>query len=274
VTAINPPCLTVATCQFAVGADIRLNGAVIRRQMRVAARRGAEIVHFSEAALSGYAGSQFESLDGYPWRVLADETARIRDLAAELRLWTILGSTHPRRRDKPFNSLYLIAPTGRVVKRYHKCFLMPRDRLHYSPGRRLVTHSLNGIKFGLLICFDSRFPEIWREHLKRRCRLVFFSAYLASPKRNRLMEHVAPATLTTRASESFFHVAASNTCGERPWCSSRILRPDGSVARQAPPGRPAVLIHTVDLANDTTLYNPIGPLALRAARGMRTSAFS
>jgi len=250
---------------------VRRNGAAIRRQMRAAARRGAQIVHFSEAALSGYAGAQFAAFDGYPWATLADQTARIRDLAAELRLWTLLGSTHPRRRGKPLNCLYLIDPAGRIAKRYDKCFLMPRDRLYYSPGSRLVTHTLGGIRFGLLICFDFRFPEIWREYLKRGCRLIFLSSYLASPRRNRLMEQVAPATLTTRASESFFHIAANNTCGEPQWCNSRILRPDGSVARQAPWNRPAVVVHTIDLAADASLYNPIGPLALEAARGARHS---
>jgi len=259
--------LRVATCQFPVSADIRANGAAIRRQMRAAARRGAEIAHFSEAALSGYAGSQFASFRRYAWNVLADETRRIRGLAAELGLWTLLGSTHRQARGKPLNCLYLIAPTGRVVKRYDKCFLMPRDREHYAPGHRLVTHSINSVKFGLLICFDFRFPEIWREHLKRRCRLIFLSSYLASPKRNRLMESVAPATMATRASENFFWLVSNNTSGEKPWCGSRVLRPDGSVACAAPPGCPAVLIHTIDLAEEAKLYNPVGRRALRVARG-------
>jgi predicted amidohydrolase len=228
-------------------------------------------VHFSEAALSGYAGAQFDGFDGYPWDVLAEETARVRDLAAELRIWTILGSTHRQRRGKPFNCLYLIDPTGRILKRYDKSFLMPGDRRHYAPGRRLVTHTLGGIKFGLLICFDFRFPELWREYLKRRCRLIFFSSYLASRKRNRLMEQVAPATLATRASENFFYIVANNTSAGRPWCNSRIHLPNGAIARQAPWNRPAVLTYTIDLADDARLYNPIGSLALRAARGARHS---
>jgi len=267
----TPARLTVAACQFPVGPDVRRNGAAIRRQMRAAARRGAEVVQFPEAALSGYAGAQFDTFDGYPWGTLADETARIRGLAAELGVWVVLGSAHPRRSGKPFNSLYLIDPAGRIAKRYDKCVLMPRDRLHYSPGRRLVTHTLGGIKCGFLICFDFRFPELWRDYLARGCRLIFVSSYLASPRRRRLMETVAPALLTARAAESFLHVAASNTCGERPWCSARVLRPDGSVARRAPEGRAAVVVHTVDLADDSTLYNPIGPLALAAARGARHS---
>jgi len=239
--------------------------------MRAAARRGAEIAHFSECALSGYAGAQFDSLDGYPWDVLADETGRVRDLSAELGLWTILGSTHPQPRGKPTNCLYLIDPTGRIAKRYDKCFLMPGDREHYAAGERVVTHTLGGIKFGLTICFDFRFPELWREYLKRRCRLVFFSSYLASPRRHRLMEQVAPATLTARASENFIHVVANNTSGPHQWVNSRIHLPNGAVARQGPWNRPAVLTHTIDLAGDAKLYNPIASLALRAARGARHS---
>ena len=259
--------LTVAACQFALSADIHRNGEAIRRQMRTAARGGAAVALFPETALSGYAGAQWETLDALPWDTLADETRRVRDLAAELRLWTVLGSTHRQRRGKPTNCLHLIDPAGRVVKRYDKRFLMPGDRAHYAPGRRVVTHTIHGIKVGLAICFDFRFPEWWRELLTRRCRVVLFAAYLASPRRNRLMEQVAPATLTTRASENFLHVVASNACTGRQWCNSRVHLPTGAVAAQAPWHRPHVLVHTLDLAADAALYNPIGPLALRAARG-------
>ena len=264
----QPGRLTVATCQFPVGADIWRNAAFIRRQMRAARRRGAEIVHFPETALSGYAGANFTTFASYPWEVLAEETAGLRSLAAELRLWTILGSTHPQPSGKPTNCLYLISPAGRILKRYDKRFLTPPDRQFYEPGRRFVTHTLGGIRFGLLICFDFRFPEVWREYLTRGCRLIFLSSYQSKPKRNRLMEQVAPATLSTRAAESFFYVVANNTSGGQPWHNTRVVLPQGDVARQAPRNRPAVVTYTVDLANDCRFYNPIGPLALRAARGI------
>ena len=85
------------------------------------------------------------------------------------------------------------------------------------------------------------------------------------------MEQVAPATLTTRASENCVHVVANNTSGPHQWVNSRIHLPNGAVARQAPWNRPAVLTHTIDLADDAKLYNPIASLALRAARGARHS---
>ncbi|MFW6108519.1 MAG: carbon-nitrogen hydrolase family protein, partial [bacterium] len=248
-------------------ADVRRNGTTVRRRMRSAKRRGAEVVLFPECALSGYAGAQFDSFDGYPWDALAEETRRVRDLAAELELWTIVGSTHRRRQGKPTNCLYLIDPTGRVARRYDKCFLMPGDREHYAPGRRVVTHTIGGVKVGLAICFDFRFPELWRALLLRGCRVVFFASYLCSREGNRLMEQVAPATLTTRASENFLHVVAANACTGRQWLNARVHSPDGAVVVQAPWHRPHTVVHTIDLAADAQLYNPIGPLARRAARG-------
>jgi len=262
----DPAPLTLATCQFAVSADVRANASAIRRQMRTAARRGARLVHFSEAALSGYAGANFPTLDGYDWPLLAAETRRIRDLSAELGLFTILGSTHRHRTGKPTNCLYLISPQGRVAKRYDKRFLIPRDHEHYAAGTRVVTHTIDGVKFALLICFDFRFPEIWRACLRRRCRVVFFSSYQAQPKPNLLMEHVAPAILTTRASESFIHVVANNTSGGHQWYNTRVHRPDGSIAAEAPWNKPAVLVHTIDLAQDAELYNPVGHLALNVPK--------
>ena len=62
--------LTVATCQFPVAADVERNGRHVMRQMRSARERGADLAHFPEACLSGYAGSDFDSYDGFDWAQL------------------------------------------------------------------------------------------------------------------------------------------------------------------------------------------------------------
>ena len=45
--------LTVATCQFPVTVDVKANAAHIRRQIKLAAKRGADVAHFPEVAISG-----------------------------------------------------------------------------------------------------------------------------------------------------------------------------------------------------------------------------
>ena len=55
--------LRVATCQYAVSANVMDNARTIVRQAKLAKTRGADVVHFPEGALSGYAGSDFASFD-------------------------------------------------------------------------------------------------------------------------------------------------------------------------------------------------------------------
>ena len=52
--------------------------------MRKAGRAGADIVHFSECALSGYVGTDFPSFRGYDWDLLKSETQKVMSLAGEL----------------------------------------------------------------------------------------------------------------------------------------------------------------------------------------------
>ena len=66
--------LKVATCQFAVGASIKRNARQIHRFLHKANQAGADIVHFSECALSGYVGTDFSSFDGFNWQLLKEET--------------------------------------------------------------------------------------------------------------------------------------------------------------------------------------------------------
>ena len=54
--------LTVATCQFPVTGDIDRNFAYIARQMRRASQQKADVAHFPECALSGYAGVDFHDM--------------------------------------------------------------------------------------------------------------------------------------------------------------------------------------------------------------------
>ena len=156
--------LKVATCQFAVSASIKRNANSMGRFLRAAKQAGADIVHFSECALSGYVGTDFPTFDGYDWGRLKEETLRTMDLAGELGLWVVLGSTHRLTEpNKPHNSLYLIDPKGTIVDRYDKRFGMPGDLRRLTPGNRFVTFTLNGVTCALLICFDLRFPELYRE---------------------------------------------------------------------------------------------------------------
>lgn len=115
--------LVVATCQFPVGRDPAENKRHVLRQMRQSAKRGAHVVHFCEGALSGYAGSDFDSFRGFDWDLLRECSGEVLELARELQVWVLLGSSHPLSgRRKPHNCVYVIDDRGRIVDRYDKRF--------------------------------------------------------------------------------------------------------------------------------------------------------
>ncbi len=82
--------LKIATCQFAVSAAIKKNAQQIASFLRKARKANADIVHFPECALSGYASADFMNFDGFDWKLLKSETEKIMALAQRLKLWVIL----------------------------------------------------------------------------------------------------------------------------------------------------------------------------------------
>jgi deaminated glutathione amidase len=153
--------IRVATCQFPVSDRIEANLSYVRRQVRAAKQRGADVAHFPEGALSGYAGTDFETFAGFDWEALRRATAEVLGCARKAGIWVVLGSAH-RLGDghKPHNSLYVINGTGQIVDRYDKRFCGGPDLDHYSPGDHSSVWLLNGVRCGALICYDYRFPEL------------------------------------------------------------------------------------------------------------------
>ena len=172
--------LRVASCQFPVTEDIAKNARYIRRYMRKATEGHADLLHTSEACLSGYAGTDFPTFDGYDWHLLRRETTRLRKLAANLGVWLVLGSAHfLDEHTKPTNCLYIINPRGEIVDRYDKCMCTKGDQKAYSAGQRLVVQTIKGVTIGFAICYDICYPQIYAAYRERGVTLMLHSFYNA-----------------------------------------------------------------------------------------------
>lgn len=257
--------LKIATCQFAVGRDIRRNSRQICEFLRRAKKAKADIVHFSECALSGYVGTDFPSFAGFDWDMLREETEKIIALAGRLGIWVVLGSTHQLTPDrnirgqaepnKPHNSLYLISPNGKIVDRYDKRFCTKADLRRLTPGDRFVYFMINKVKCSLLICFDLRFPEIYRELYKQEVNCIFQSFYNARQKGPSVHTHIMRQTMQCRAAENHFWVSMANSSGYYSPYPSCFIQPDGRIAAQLKANRPGMMVSTVDLSRK--FYDPM-----------------
>ena len=112
----SSPRLKVATCQFSVSGDVDENARYVKGFIKEASANKADIVHFSEAALSGYARVDFQDFDGYDWAKLRTHTQEIMGLAREHRIWVVVGSAHYlSAAEKPMNCLYIISSEGKSL---------------------------------------------------------------------------------------------------------------------------------------------------------------
>ena len=258
--------LRVATCQFAVSRSIKRNSRQIQQFLHRARKAKADIVHFPECALSGYVGTDFLSFDGFDWQVLTEETEKIIDLAARLRLWIVLGSSHRLTEpNKPHNSLYLISPNGRIVNRYDKRFCTSGDLKRLTPGNRFVNFVLNGVKCSLLICFDLRFPEIYRQLYKQGVNCIFQSFYNARQKSPSIHTHIMRQTMQCRAATNYFWISMSNASGYYAPYPSCFIHPDGRIVRQLRSNRAGLTVNTVDLHRK--FYDPMAHFRALAIAG-------
>lgn len=261
--------LRVATCQFSVEPDIAHNRRAALRHIAHAADQGADVVHFSECALSGYAGVEFESIDALDWEQLEAATRDVMAAAKEHKVWVLLGSTHRLAKHKPHNSIYVINPRGKIVDRYDKRFCTglggkrpTMDLSHYSPGNHAVTFRVKGITCGLLICYDYRFPELYREYKQLGVDVIFQSFHNArttvvEDQQYNIWRTIVPATMSCRAAENHFWVSANNSTTRPSRWGSFAVRPDGQIVGKLPLHKPGVLI--TDVVLDPSYFDAPGP---------------
>ena len=248
--------LKIATCQFGVSESIRRNSKNICDFLHKAKKARADIVHFSECALSGYVGTDFPNFEGYDWDLLKEETEKIMSLAGKLKLWIVLGSTHRLTEpNKPHNSLYLINSEGKIVDRYDKRFCTTGDLRRLTPGGRFVNFTIKGVKCSLLICFDLRFPELYRQLYKKGVNCIFQSFYNARQKGPSVHTHIMRQTMQCRAATNYFWASCANSSGYYSPYPSFFIQPDGKIVKQLRMNRSGMMVNSVDLKR--IFYDPM-----------------
>jgi predicted amidohydrolase len=236
--------LRVASCQFPVKADISSNARYIRMYMKKASAAGAHILHTSEACLSGYAGSDFSSFENFDWDRLRAETARLREYAARLNLWLVLGSAHfLDEKTKPTNCLYLINPQGEIVDRYDKCMCTLGDQEYYSAGKHLVVCTLMGVKFGLAICYDVCYPQVYAAYRELGVELMLHSFYNANDRGEDCLDVLNTRQVPTRCADNRMWAVANNSSRPYSHWGSFVARPDATIAQQLGINRAGMLLH-------------------------------
>jgi predicted amidohydrolase len=220
---------------------------------------------------------------------------RVLDLTRQLGIWVVLGSAHPLDEGvKPHNSLYVIDNTGKIIDRYDKRFCagdpdgQSGDLARYTPGDHFSVWEIKGVRCGALICYDYRYPELYREYKRHGVELVFHSFHAANawpervatigkaigPELERLNPAATftypaitmPAAMTTAASSNHVWLSCPNSSAPESMWPAFFVRADGITIGRLRRNIPGVLVSTVD--TDQELYDSTAAWRDRAMAGV------
>ncbi|MFE9319974.1 carbon-nitrogen hydrolase family protein [Nocardia sp. NPDC052278] len=230
--------LRVGLTQWHATTDIEANLATAVRLVREAAADGAELVVLPENGLMLGSNAQMRAA---AFTEDAPEIGELRRAAAESGVAVVLGGMKNRTDAGVFNSAVVIGADGEVAGRYDKMHLFDANIGGQSfeassveqPGAGPVLLELDGLRIGLTICYDVRFPELFRALAVAGAEVLLVpAAFVRSTGeahwhtllRARAIENlayvVAPATVHapdpsyTDAFETYGHALAVSPWGE------------------------------------------------------------
>lgn len=172
-----------------------------------AARRGSQMLVLPELWSTGY---DLENAADYATGVQEGIFAQVADIAVHHRL-TILGSCLSLLGEGRYgNTAVLCSAQGEIVGTYSKIhlFRLMQEEQYLTAGDRLALVDSAWGKVGLAICYDLRFPEMFRAYALGGARVVFLPSEWPHPR----LAHWQ-TLLRARAIENQFYVVACNRVG-------------------------------------------------------------
>lgn len=209
-------------------------------RIEAAAGQRVRLLATQECALSGYAPAEIESSDHVDRAEQRAALGRVQDLARKHQMYVALGMT-TFAGGRARNSVRLVTPTGRLGAPYHKRALHGWDEANYAQGDQggSGVHMVDGVRIGLRICYEVRFPEYFRELFRRRVSLSVVSfADVGAEKRK---FDVMTAHLVSRAAENAMYVLSANSVSQAQGAPTCLVDPDGTVVSLAPRNREALI---------------------------------
>ncbi len=158
----------------------------------------------------------------------------LADTARKFKIYLLGGTVSPAENGKGKNLAVVFNPEGNEVARYAKLhpFSYAGETDYFVPGNSLISFEWAGMKVAPFICYDLRFPEVFRQSVRRGAELYVVIANWPAAR-----ELHWKTLLQARAIENQAYVIGVNRCGKDPKHDhsgqSMIIDPRGQILAQA-----------------------------------------
>jgi predicted amidohydrolase len=247
----------IAACvQLCPGDDRAANLEQVRRGVQSARQQGAALVTLPEYATFLHASGA--AMRSNADAELADPSLpKLQAMAREHAVWLLVGSLAlPGPEGRMVNRSYLLSADGAIVASYDKIHMFDatlkggrviRESAAYAPGATAVVTETPWARIGLSICYDVRFPQLYRQLAQAGAEVLAIPA--AFTKQTGTLHW--RALLQARAIENGAFILAPATCGEHPgghqtYGHAMVVGPDGQILAEAGDA-PQVVCARIDL---------------------------
>ncbi len=197
--------LNISFIQFDVVDNIAENVSHVTNEIKKLVRRKVDLIVLPELWSSGF---NYELLDE-----AADKTPEILAGLCELaekNSMTIIGSLPEKSEKKLYNTAFCSGPNGKITGKYQKVHLFPPlgEDKHFAQGKDISVVDVNGVKAGIVICFDIRFPALITKVATQGISVLVVCAQWPKVRYFQWL-----TLLKARAIENQIFVIAANRCG-------------------------------------------------------------
>ena len=257
-----PSTFQAAAVQFTAGEDLNANLATAERLVTAAANRGATLVALPEMFNRW---GRFEVMTAHAEPIPGPTSNAASEWARKLNITLVAGSIAEKAPDevrnatsaRAYNTSLLFGPDGKLLARYRKHHLFDvelpgqpaiRESDWIAPGEEVCVTPTPLGNLGLAICYDLRFPELFRRLADQRVEIIVVpSAFLHATG----VAHWE-VLLRARAIENQAFVIASNQTGSQGTTSptyghSQIIDPWGRVLASCGDESEAIVMAEIDL---------------------------
>ncbi len=256
--------MKIAAAQIACSlGDVEANRRKIRDFSTRARDGGAELVVFPELAETGYSMPVIAACATL-WT--AGAVPELQKIAKDNSIAVICGVSE-REGDSIYNSQVLVDADGDIVGSYRKTHLFTgtpvgEDKC-FAPGSELKSFPFGGFRLGLSICYDLRFPEIYRTlAIEQKTNVFILSSAWPFPR----IEHFR-TLVSARAIENQSYMISSNRVGtdEGVTCcgSSAIIDPYGVTLASASTDREELILAEISEEAIAAVRNKMAVFAQR-----------
>ncbi|ADQ13783.1 Nitrilase/cyanide hydratase and apolipoprotein N-acyltransferase [Halanaerobium hydrogeniformans] len=227
--------------------NLKYNKDKILEHLGNAKAEGADIVCLPELATTGY-NLELMGNDIYDLSVGLDDDylKYFCNFAKEQKINIILPLSLKEENGDIYNTALVINRQGEIIGRYDKAHLFLHEKRFYNSGESYHIFELEGVKFGIIICYDLGFPEAARKMALQGAKILFV------PSAWRIQDiGIWDLNTRQRALENNLFLCGVNRVGSEEdlylFGGSRVVNPHGQITASASQGNEEVLITEIDL---------------------------